>query len=717
MLYLYEEQEKDFTHRGIGSLTDAYSCVITEHLNGIYDLILDYPLHGKLYEEIKPGRILKVKNVNGYQLFRIQKIIKDIDSSTIEANHIFYDLIGNYVLGCEIENKNGTNALIHLFKSLKEETDFKVSSTIETKNSVRFIRRGLLECFFDGEVSLISRWGGEFERDNFNIRWKPQIGEDRGVSIRYAKNLIGLEFTIDYSNIITTVMPQGYDGLTLPEKYVDSPIKDTFLSIPRVKEIQYPEIKSKKLTPEDQFSMEHEKALEKLREFAAKEFSQSNKDKPIINCTVDFVELSSTEEYKNYAVLERVYLGDTVHIQYLQQGVDFTARVCAYKWDVLNQKYTFIEVGQLGKNALTSIASLENKVHSALAGNSQLLQKIESVEQNATTQAKETVNQLINAGFGGHVRVSSDEIKIMDTDNELTAKRVWRWNLGGFAVSNTGVNGPWRSAMAEDGSFLADFISGLVIRGEMIESNSIRTEHLAIEAKEELINEFTNSNTVKELIVNTTADGITTTIRKYIDDNKEELKGKDGKDGVIASPTEPEDKTRGWIDTLSNQLKVYQNNEWVVVNNAREVTEYLSNRLIEIEGLITDKNDIELLKKEFESSKMSFENYRDLANGRLDALRNQYDTAIQKAENIEKIITQDQNGISISSPNSTIKTTFDNDGMAWYDNNVKVAFISNQRLFINSGVFVSELIIARHKFTTLENVKGTVMIYIGEGGI
>ncbi len=727
MIYLYESTETDFTHRGLGSLTDTYSCVVTEHLNGLYDLIMEYPLNGKLYEEIKPSRLLKVKNVNGYQLFRIQKITKDLDSAMIEATHVFYDLLGNYVVGCEIENQNGTNALIQLFRATKEQTNFQVSSTIETKNSVRFIRRGLLECFFDGEVSLLHRWGGELERDNFSIQWKPRIGEDRGVSIRYAKNLLGLEFTVDYANIITTVVPHGYDGLTLPEKYVDSPIKNEFINLPRIKEIQYPEIKSKKLTPEDQFAMDHEKALEKLREFAAKEFSQNNKDKPIINCTVNFIELSATEEYKDYAVLERVYLGDTVHIQYLQQDINFVARVCSYKWDVLNQRYTFIEVGQLSKNALTSIASLENKVQHAVESTSELYSKMENVEANTTITARKAVTQLISSGFGGHVRISSDEIKIMDTDDELTAKRVWRWNLGGLAVSNSGVNGPWRSGMAEDGGFLADFISGLVIRGNMIEANSIRMEHLTLETKQEIINQVTDSSIIKEIKQQSSPEKIETIITEKTNtkinelleqkiqelsqevDNKLALK----QEAVLIQLEEPEDKTKGWLNPITGELKLYVRDSWQLVNDHSEVSRLLKEQFTILEGKVSSKEDLALLVSDFLKLGNDWETYKRILNGDYDRFKESQNQFRSDLETLKTTITQDAQGLLIKNNQGNLSVRLGNSRLSFLDNGVEVAYVSNQRLFINSGVFLSSLTIGNYRISKSENGKMLFFDYIG----
>ena len=53
--------------------------------------------------------------------------------------------------------------------------------------------------------------------DDFNDRMKNHVGEDRGVLIRYRKNLTGLRLVTDLSSVVTKIMPTGLkeDGQTL----------------------------------------------------------------------------------------------------------------------------------------------------------------------------------------------------------------------------------------------------------------------------------------------------------------------------------------------------------------------------------------------------------------------------------------------------------------------------------------------------------------------
>ena len=70
-------------------------------------------------------------------------------------------------------------------------------------------------------------------------------------------------------------------------------------------------------------------------------------DLPAVNIAVDFVLLQNTEEYKDYAILEEVYLGDVVTV--INQKMNFSkkAKVISYKYDAILKRYNKIELGDL----------------------------------------------------------------------------------------------------------------------------------------------------------------------------------------------------------------------------------------------------------------------------------------------------------------------------------------------------------------------------------
>ena len=59
-------------------------------------------------------------------------------------------------------------------------------------------------------------------------------------------------------------------------------------------------------------------------------------DRPKATYKVEFQELSQTEEYKEYKILQRVWMGDIVTVM---SGIDIQAKVIAYKYDGLKGIY------------------------------------------------------------------------------------------------------------------------------------------------------------------------------------------------------------------------------------------------------------------------------------------------------------------------------------------------------------------------------------------
>ena len=70
MVNIYEYNETDFNHRGT-PLKNFLKCEITEALNGVYELNFEYPLESNDSHLLENGKILKVNNYDGKQLFRI----------------------------------------------------------------------------------------------------------------------------------------------------------------------------------------------------------------------------------------------------------------------------------------------------------------------------------------------------------------------------------------------------------------------------------------------------------------------------------------------------------------------------------------------------------------------------------------------------------------------------------------------------------------------
>ena len=100
------------------------------------------------------------------------------------------------------------------------------------------------------------------------------------------------------------------------------------------------------------------------------------------------------------------------------------------------------------------------------SANSEILQQMKALptKQIILRQAKENATEMIHTATHGYVVINYDEngayeILIMDTNDIKTARKVWRWNMGGFGYSKNGYAGPYEVAMTMDGSIVANFIT------------------------------------------------------------------------------------------------------------------------------------------------------------------------------------------------------------------------------------------------------------------
>lgn len=361
MINIYNSTETNFKHNGLAILDNCITCEAEEELNGFYGLELEYPIFDTKIGYLVEDNIIKAPTPIGLQLFRIYRKVKNMSSITIYARHIFYDLLDNFIESYRTGNVTGNGALKGILNNLQYKTNFKAYSDISTIADAYYIRKNPVEALIgDNNNSFINRWGGELKRDNFNISILNSVGKDNGVTIRYGKNLIGIEEDLDISEVVTRIMPTGLDdkdnSVILPEKYIDSPLINKYPK-PKVRHLHFGDIK---VNSEENISLEYIYKL--LREKVHELYQIQQIDIPKVNYKVDFIELSKTEEYKNYKVLETVNLGDIVTVKHKKLGIDIKQKVIKYRWDSILNKYLEIELGNFKENLSTDLNNITNSI-------------------------------------------------------------------------------------------------------------------------------------------------------------------------------------------------------------------------------------------------------------------------------------------------------------------------------------------------------------------
>lgn len=467
MIRLYDANCKDFDNNGIGILTDTIKCEVSEALNGELVLDMEYPVTSKYIEDIVNENIIKCDaGLEDEQLFRIKNVKPDFNIIKIYGEHISYDLADNFLEDVYPQNMNGAGCLEWILTHTLYPHKFISFSDIQNATSARYVRKNPIEAIIgDLENSFVNLWGGELKRNNFLISMLTRRGSNKGYKIKYRKNLTGLDFTIDNSNIITKIMPQGYNGLFLPEKYVDSPLINNYPH-PKIQLIEFSNVKVKEKEDDEEGYATTEEAYQELRRLCNLKYSEENIDKPIVNLKVDFIDLSKTTEYQNYTFLESVSMGDTVTVE-----LDYTqveVRVIKTTYDSLLNRYTKLELGEFKGNYITD---------SQKDLTSTIKKETSNIETSVLEQAKQNATEQLTAAMGGYIYKTQNELFIMDTDNPNTATKVWRWNLNGLGYSKNGINGTYELAMTQDGKIVADFITTGILNANLIKAGVIKSNN------------------------------------------------------------------------------------------------------------------------------------------------------------------------------------------------------------------------------------------------
>ena len=458
LIILYDHDEEAFTSNGLGALPDAASCTVTEERNGGYEVEMEYPLTGSHFRDIQKRRILYVKP-NPYddpQPFRIYSITKPINGIvTVHAAHLSYDTSGSIVKLFPADAGSASAAMSYLKNFSVPSTPFTFFTNVGKSGMMSVPKPSSIRSLLGGsDGSILDTFGGEYLFDKWNISLLESRGSNRGVTIRYGKNMTDLEQEENDTDFYTGVYPFWYseseDGglvtLSANDGIVNAPGNYDFVKIMPL-DLSSEDF-GKETTDSEGYTTTIEKPTEEELLAAAQKYIANNKiGIPKVSLDVSFVMLAQTEEYKDFARLETVKLCDTVTVEFEKLGVKTTAKCIKTVYNVLTDKYDSIELGE-PKSSLAETVSNQGTLIEEASDKSYMERAI----QNAT-------DLIMSGKLGGYVTVTKNEIYIADNKDLDKAVKVWRWNSGGLGYSSSGKDGPFGTAMTSDGKIVADYIS------------------------------------------------------------------------------------------------------------------------------------------------------------------------------------------------------------------------------------------------------------------
>ena len=451
---LYPAGETQFKNNGLGRLSEATKCLVTEERNGQYELEMQYPVTGRHYKEIVEERIIAAKHddTDDVQPFRIYKITRPMNGIvTISARHISYQLSKVAVMPFAVDTC--AEALAGMIANSVGDCPFTIWTdklleahfSVDVPSSFRSLLGGV-------SGSILDIYGpGEYEWDKFTVKFHSHRGSDQAVMIRYGKNMTDVKKTTDTSNIWTGILPYwaGTDEaeqavlVTLPEKVIYSDFADNYVY--------------RMVVPVDFSSAFQEQPTEEQLRSRAKSYVKANAVDGIpASIDVSFVALWQTEEYKNWAPLQKLKLCDTVTVYHKGLGIENKAKIVSITYDVILERYEKMTIGEVKTSLGDSIRQISQEIKKEVPTNA------------SVSQAISLATNILSGSTGGNIVINTNakgqpvEILSMDTADIKTAKKIIKIDKDGISVSKAGYSGAFTVLLDMDGKLDAGILKEII---------------------------------------------------------------------------------------------------------------------------------------------------------------------------------------------------------------------------------------------------------------
>lgn len=445
---LYKSTETAFTTNGLGRLSGCVRCTVHEVLNGIYELAMTYPIGGKLFDDLQEGRLIFAihDDTKLPQPFEIYRISRPLNGKVlVNAWHWSYKL---RKIVCKPFTAAGVQtALTKLASEAMTPCAFTFTSDKTTTGNMSVTVPTAIRSLMGGQQgSIIDVYGGEWEYNMRQCILRNRRGTDTGVNIRYGKNLSDLNRTTDMTNIWSGVVPywngtaeDGSEQSTYYDGVVWSAARDTFHE-------------DMVVSADCSGDFDTMPTQAQMQTWGQSYISANARAAIPATTKVSFVQLWQTEEYKDVAPLQRLSIGDSVRVYYEKLGVDDTARIVEYTYDVLTERYESMTLGEV---RASFPAAVKNDIEDAVK---------DLPTKSFFEQALDAATEMITGGLGGYVVLNRndagepEEILVMNTPDKTTATQVMRINKNGIGFG-TSYNGPFNSAWTINGTFDAQQIN------------------------------------------------------------------------------------------------------------------------------------------------------------------------------------------------------------------------------------------------------------------
>lgn len=496
MIQIYSPTNTNYEKNGDMTLMPS-EATVHPILNGAWEASLSHPLDAEgRWKYIVDEAVVKMPSFNGDQLFRVKKKEKSDSGITATMEPIFMDAMGDCFL-TDVRPTNATgqealNAMTAPNSKYSGQSDILVTAT------AYYQYKNLIEALNDGEDNcFLNRWGGEIIYNNFTVIVNQRAGGDYGVELRYGKNIPqdGMTEEVDFRDVITRIYPKAFNGYTMTNNgYVDSPLVNNYPTV-KATTITYSDVKMRVDVQEgDEDSgviiCDTQEQLNAALTAKCNAEFETGIDKPAVSISADMVLLQNTEQYKDYAVLETVSLGDTIHCINSHLDITTDARVIELEYDSIRQKVVSVVIGDYQYEYFNNVTSAAEKAESAI--------------RNDGTVRADQIQGIINAQKA-NLRAMKDiaqtqEVRaVLFEDLDPNSPTFGAMCLGtmGFQIANErtadGRDWQWSTFGTGDG-FFADYIVAGTMLADRIRGGTLEVGGSGLGKDGEIIIKDANDN-------------------------------------------------------------------------------------------------------------------------------------------------------------------------------------------------------------------------------
>lgn len=420
---LFDKTATAWTTQGLGVINPT-EALVTEELNGMFEAELEVPITDRHYSDLSLQSIIIVKP-NPYEAaepFRVYQISRPIGGLvTVNAAHISYDL-SKYA-----DAPFTASSLAQIMARLKSSSvetcpfNFQTDKTISSLEYKVTSPKSIRSLLAGSEDAILEQFGGEWKFSGYTCYLYEHRGQDRGVVIRYGKNMTDIQQDENCANVYSKLYPFYMDSegnlVEVSGRTIDINTNGNGV-----------------LVHDMSAGFDAPPTPAELEQAAQDYIAANNLSSPVVSLDVKFVQTDLSKDI--------IYLGDTLSVFFPRLGVSSKAKVVRTVYNAIVGRYEEIQVGDAQQTFAQTIASLQTNSTTGAVGQSVIQAAIDKIVAMITGQIGGNI-ALRDTNSNGKI----DDLLVLDNETMSAANKVFALNKYGMQYTAGGIGGVYKTIL------------------------------------------------------------------------------------------------------------------------------------------------------------------------------------------------------------------------------------------------------------------------------